>query len=312
MSTTTPTTNHTNIDRPENPRHAHASVARFLWFVVIRVVLIAAISLGATALIVAALHSSAVGDHSAGHGPDHHRTGHPDAGRLGAGAFHEPGAVSTEAVRLAAASTALPRQTPGSRLRTALAKSSCPGPAAYWDPSGTTGAGGQPGVAVALGPLGVAVDSTPPPGWGCGPRASKKNTDTCGCLVPTPGGWVPMPPPAQGGRSGYSVPGYTPNGYVPSGYVPSGYAPAGYPSAYAYSNSYPSRNYPSGYAPEGGYPSGFYPPNAGYAPTPGNPCANPSGYGPAGYPVIDSNGRLLCRVSATNIAPGAGANLTGW
>jgi hypothetical protein len=253
-----------------------------------------------------------LGDHSAGHGTGHHRSDHLSAGRLGAGTLHDPDAVSTEAVRLAAASTSLPRPTPGTRPRTAVAKSSCPGPAAYWDPSGTTGAGGQPGVAVALGPLGVAVDSTPPPGRGCGPHASKKNTGKCGCVDPAPDGWMPMPPPAQGNRSGYPVPGYTPNGYPPSGYVPSGYGPAGYPSAYPYPNSYPSRNYPSGYAPAGGYPSGFYPPNIGYAPTPGNPCANPSEYGPAGYPVIDSNGRLLCRVSTTNTAPAAGANLTGW
>jgi hypothetical protein len=307
MSTTTPTTNHIDTDRPENSRHARAGVARFPWFVIIRVVLIAAISLGATTLIVAALHTSALSDHRAGHGAGHHRSGHPGAGRLVAGGFHEPGAVSTEAVRLAAASTALPRATSGSRAGTALGKSSCPGPAAYWDPSGMTGAGGQPGVAVALGSFGVAVDSTPPVGRGCGPHASKKNTGKCGCLAPAPGGWVPMPPPVQGNRSGYSVPGYTPNGYVPSGY-----APAGYPSAYPYPNSYPSRNYPSGYAPAGGYSSGFYPPNAGYAPTPGNPCANPSGYGPAGYPVIDPDGRLLCRVSATNTAPEAGANPTGW
>jgi hypothetical protein len=70
--------------------------------------------------------------------------------------------VSTETVRFAAATTALPGPTSQARPHTAPAKSTCPGPAAYWDPNGTTGATGQPGVTVALGPLGMALDTTPP------------------------------------------------------------------------------------------------------------------------------------------------------
>lgn len=313
MTTTPATTNDTDtdMDRPEDPRRGWGRVARLFWFVVIRVVLIAAVSLGATALIVAALHTHAFSHDRGGHGAGHHHARH-DTGRLGAGPFGEPAAVSSEAVRLAAATTALSRPIAGSRPGTAPAKSTCPGPAAYWDPTGPADTGAQPGVTVALGPLGVALDTSPTPDRGCGPHASKKNTGQCGCVVPAPGGWAPMPPPAPGNRSGYPLPGYIPNGSAPSGYVPSGYGPVGYPNPYSYPNSYPSRNYPSGYAPAAGYPSGFYPPNTGYAPTPGNPCANPSGYGPVGYPVVDSNGRLYCQVSATNTLPGVGVNLTGW
>jgi hypothetical protein len=206
-------------------------------------------------------------------------------------------------------------------------KATCSGPAAYWDPTEAPGPGGQSGVSVELGPQGGALDSAPTPGRGCGAGDAKKNTAKCGCLVPAPGGWAPPPPPAQGNRSGYSVPGYTPNGYgpngyarngyapygyAPGGYVPGGYAPTGSPNPYPYPNTYPSRTYPGAYAPTDGYPSGYYPPSTGNAPAVGNLCASPSGYGPAGYPVVDANGRLLCRVTATNTAPGVGVNLNGW
>jgi hypothetical protein len=146
----------------------------------------------------------------------------------------------------------------------------------------------------------VAVDSTSTSNHGC--AAGKTRKSECGCLVPAPGGWAPAPweaAPRQGNRSGYSwAPGDAPNGYAPNGSDP-----AGYPSPY------PNTGYPNGYG-NANDPSGYYPPNTGYSPASGNPCV--TGNGLAGAPVVDSSGRVFCRATASNTAPGAGLNRTGW